>query len=93
MVVQCTISSDAQIKSLILEAGIKSEINFRHTAAQHCLVITVYYSIAVYILVEAVTHIGTVLSSMVIQILLCTSNALVYPTIELAYFLAYVGNV
>ena len=73
-------------------------MNLRHTAAQHHLVVGVYFTVgftvrSAYVLIEAVANLGALLSGMVVQIFLCAGNTVINPAVELTYFLAYIGNV
>ena len=98
MIVQRTEGSNAQVKALVLKTGIETEMYLRHTAAQHHLVVGVYFAVgftvrSAYVLIEAVANPGTLLSSVVVQVFLRAGNTLICPAIELTYFLAYIGDV
>ena len=73
-------------------------MNLRHTAAQHHLVVGVYFTVgftvrSAYVFIEAVANLGTLLSGVVIQVFLRAGNTLISPAVELTYFLAYIGNI
>src|SRR5574344_1135472 len=98
MIVECSISSDSQIKSLIFHTGTDTEVDLWQTATQNHLVVSVDFTIrhtvsTANILVEAVAYIGTLLSCMVVQVRLCTGDAFVNPSVELTYFLTYISGI
>ena len=93
MIVQRTESCDAQVEMLIFKAGTQTEMNFRHTTAQYHLVFRVYFTVVVYVLIKAVTDLGAFLSGVVGKILLCTGDTFINPTVELADFFTYFGDV
>ena len=68
-------------------------MNLRHTAVQYHLVFRVYFTVIVYVLIKAVANLGAFLGSVVGQILLCTGDTFINPTVELADFFTYFGDV
>src|SRR5574344_2164948 len=79
MIVECSISSDSQIKSLIFHTGTDTEVDLWQTATQNHLVVSVDFTIrhtvsTTDILVEAVAYVGTLLGGMIVQVGLCTET-------------------
>ena len=98
MIVQSTKGRDAQVKVLVLQMSTQTEVHLGQTTAKHSLVVSVNHTVRLAvrtadILIETVTNVGTLLSSMVVKVGLCTGDALINPTIELTYFLTYVCSV
>ena len=98
MIVECTERSDAQVETFVFEAGVQTEIDLRHTAAQYYLVIGIYLSVRLsvgtaYVLIEAVTNLGAFLCGMVVQVSLCAGDAIINPSVEFADLFTYVGDV
>ena len=93
MIVECTERSDAQVETFVFEAGVQTEIDLRHTAAQYYLVIGIYLSVRLSIFIEAVTNLGAFLCGMVVQVSLCAGDAIINPSVEFADLFTYVGDV
>ena len=93
MIVQCAERCDAQVKALVFKTGIKAEIDFWHAAAQYHLIFGVYFTVIVYVFIEAVTNLGAFLCGVVVKIFLRAGDAFINPTVELTDFLAYFSDV
>ena len=93
VIAQSTEGGDAQIEALVLQMGTDTEVNLRHTAAEDDTVVLVDLAIRLAvrtadILVEAVTDIGSLLGSVVVEVGLDASDALIDIAVELTDLLA-----
>ena len=88
--IECAEGRDAEIHALVLQVSTQTEVNLWQTAAEHSLVVTVHDAVAIQILIEAVTYVGTILSShsvVCIKLFLGTGNAFIDPAVELTNLL------
>ena len=94
VVVQCAEGRDAQVEAFVLEASAQTEADLGQTAAEHHLVVGIDDAVGravrtTHVLVEAVTHVGTVLCGVVVEVGLRAGDAFVHPSVELTNFLAH----
>ena len=57
MIVQCTVSRDAQVNVLVLEASVDTKVDLWQTAAEDSLVVGIDHTVVVDVLIEAVTNV------------------------------------
>ena len=76
----------------------ETEIDLGKTAAKHHLVIGVDDTVGgivgtANIFIQTVAYIGSLLSSMAVEVFLCAGNTFIDPSVELSHFLAHISGV
>ena len=99
MIFESTECRDAEVEVLVLEVSRETKVNLWESASKHLAVACGDDTVAIEILIEAVTHISTWLQrfaigiDMSIKILLSAGNAFIFIAVELTDLLSHVSHV